>query len=131
MVVTSNERKRCGQYSLVRVMALGMAQPSPSPVKKRSVTSQPKLGAKADSRLISPKANTAASSMRLRPSLSPSGPNRMAPAISPASPAKNTHLSWVGNRLHSAWMAGPMKPMAAVSKPSMATIKKHSATISP
>ena len=37
--VTSDDRRRFGQYSDVSVMAVGMAPPSPRPVRKRSAIS--------------------------------------------------------------------------------------------
>lgn len=35
ITVTSVARRRCGAYSLVRAMMLGMAAPRPTPVMKR------------------------------------------------------------------------------------------------
>src|SRR5262245_40110714 len=83
MEVTRNEGLSSGQYSEVRVIALGMAPPSPSPVKKRSTISWGSDEAKADTRHMAPKNNVVKTSTLLRPKRSESGPNTNAPAMSP------------------------------------------------
>ena len=129
IVVTSSERRRDGQYSDVSVIAFGIAPPSPRPVTKRHAISSCRPPAPADAALAMPKHATHASSSRLRPKRSPNGPNTSAPAISPASPAPNTGASCAGVSPHCARITGAMNPIDAVSKPSIATIRKHSATI--
>ncbi|GLC92566.1 hypothetical protein Tamer19_19740 [Cupriavidus sp. TA19] len=129
MVVTRKERRLSGQNSEVSVIALGMAPPRPSPVRKRSSTSVHRSFDQAEARLAAPKNSTDSTSTPLRPKRSASGPNRKAPAIRPPSPAPNSGASCAGVNCHSARMAGAIKPIAAVSKPSTATIRKHSTTM--
>ncbi|MDT4826041.1 hypothetical protein FQZ97_593390 [compost metagenome] len=125
MLVTISERRRCGQYSDVRVMALGMAPPRPRPVSRRSRASISTLGAKAASRLKPPKQATDSIRMRLRPKRSASGPAMKAPSISPTSAAPSTGLRALASSCHSSRKAGAIKPMAAVSRPSTAVTRKH------
>src|SRR5213592_3510865 len=87
IVVTRNERRGAGQYSEVSVTALGMAPPSPSPVRKRRNTSHQIDVACDDTRLATPKNSTQVSRTLLRPNRSASGPKTNAPTISPAKPA--------------------------------------------
>src|ERR1700674_1373948 len=94
IVVTRNERRSSGQYSEVRVTELGIAPPRPRPVRKRNRTSSHSELEYADARQASPKNRTHTSRMFLRPNLSASGPNRNAPAISPARPAPKSGASW-------------------------------------
>ena len=84
----------------------------------------------ADARLAMPKKTTQNISMVLRPYLSASGPKISAPAVNPNSPAPNTGVRATGLRCHSPRIAGAMNPMAAVSKPSTATIRKQSSNVS-
>ncbi|MCY1412250.1 hypothetical protein D9M71_276500 [compost metagenome] len=130
MLVTISERRRSGQYSEVRVMALGMAPPRPRPVRKRIRASVSTFGAKAAARLQPPKHSTESSSTVLRPKRSASGPAMKAPSIRPISAAPSTGLSWAEVSPHSSRSAGAMKPIAAVSRPSMAVTRKHSRRIS-
>ncbi len=129
MVMTSSERRFSGQYSAVSVIALGMAPPSPRPVRKRSTISMSSDVDQADTRLMRPKKKTLSSSTVRRPKRSAKGPMVSAPTMRPNSPAPKTGASWAGESCHCARMAGAMKPIAAVSKPSMATIRKHRTTI--
>lgn len=125
IVVTRNERRCSGQNSDVSVTEFGIAPPSPKPVAKRSRTSSVSDDDDAETRLAIPKKATHPISTLLRPKRSASGPNTKAPAMRPASPAPNSGASCVGDRLHSARIAGARKPIAAVSKPSIATIRKQ------
>src|SRR5450830_399035 len=65
--VTRPERRGVGQYSEVSVIALGMAPPRPSPVKKRSTSNMFKSVENAESKLASPKKTTENSRIGLRP----------------------------------------------------------------
>ena len=68
--------------------------------------------------------------MGLRPILSAKGPKISAPAIKPNKPAPNKGAKCVASNCHASFNAGAIKPTAAVSKPSIATTKKHSAMMS-
>ena len=125
--VTSEERRFSGQSSAVSVIAAGIAPPRPRPVTKRSAVSVWMSGAKAEAKVARPKKTVVATSTGLRPTRSASGPKTKAPAIRPNSPAAKSGASWAGVAAHCAFSAGAMKPIAAVSKPSMATTRKQSA----
>ena len=127
IVVTSSERRRAGQYSEVSVIAFGIAPPV-APVTKRHAISSVRPPALADAALAMPKHATQASSSRLRPNRSPNGPNTSAPAISPAGPRRTPVRA---ARATAPFRAddGAMNPIDAVSKPSIATIRKHRTTI--
>jgi hypothetical protein len=125
MIITREERRPSGEYSEVRVIALGRAPPSPRPVTNRSRVSIPIEGAKAEARLATPNKRTVRARIARRPSRSASGPKAKAPIMSPKSPAPNSGASCAGVAPHSARMAGAMNPTAMVSKPSKATTRKH------
>src|SRR3712207_5455212 len=76
IVVTRNDRLRSGQYSEVRVIAFGMAPPSPRPVTKRSAVSVSIDVAKAEARLATPKNRVEKTRTPLRPTLSARGPHQ-------------------------------------------------------
>ena len=97
---------------------------------KRSTISVWISGARLDAMVAAPKNKVVRISTSRRPTLSAIGPNTKAPTIRPNSPAPNKGASIGGVRLHAARSAGAMKPMAAVSNPSMATTRKHSAITS-
>ena len=128
--VTKLERRALGQYSEVKVIALGMAPPKPMPVMKRNTTKVVISGENADSKLAKPNTNTEPIKMGLRPILSAKGPKISAPAIKPNKPAPNKGAKCVASNCHASFNAGAIKPTAAVSKPSIATTKKHSAMMS-
>ncbi|MNH27815.1 hypothetical protein D3C79_879420 [compost metagenome] len=65
--VISSERLRAGAYSLTRVLALGMAAPKPSPVRKRRATRVSRLGENAEARVQTPNSRTLPSKTALRP----------------------------------------------------------------
>jgi hypothetical protein len=71
-------------------MKLGIAPPSPRPVRKRQAMSSPKLLAAAVKSVNRPKASVAPISTRLRPTRSAKGPSAKAPRANPASAALNT-----------------------------------------
>ncbi len=122
-------RRRSGQYSLISVTALGIAAPRPRPVRKRSVVSWPSEAENDEARQARPNTSTAATSNFLRPSQSASGPDDSAPAARPNSAALSTGPSAGLVTPHSLMSDGAMKPIAAVSKPSASTIRKHSPKI--
>ncbi|MCY1428496.1 hypothetical protein D9M71_443830 [compost metagenome] len=126
MPVTIKERRRCGQYSDVRVMALGIAPPRPRPVSRRNSARLCRSWANAAARLKTPKQATDSNSTRLRPKRSAKGPAMNAPSISPTSAAPSTGPSSAAPICQCSRSAGAMKPMAAVSRPSMAVTRKHS-----
>ena len=107
-----------------------MAAPRPMPVKKRSTVSCVRSPAKAEPRQATPNTSTEPTSTRLRPSRSASGPADSAPAAKPNNAALNTGASAGLDTPHSLISEGAMKPMAAVSKPSSSTMKKHRPKIS-
>jgi hypothetical protein len=125
--VTSDERRFSGQISAVRVMAAGMAPPRPMPVRNRSAISHSTEGENAEAKVITPKKIVVAISTGLRPMRSASGPKTKAPAIRPKRPAAKSGASSAGVTPHSARRLGAMKPIAAVSKPSIATTRKQRA----
>ncbi|GLO12229.1 hypothetical protein PPUJ20028_08100 [Pseudomonas putida] len=65
--VISSERLRAGAYSLTSVLALGMAAPSPNPVRKRRATRVSRLGEKAEAKVQMPNSSTLHSNTALRP----------------------------------------------------------------
>src|SRR3954453_7948234 len=125
MRVTRNERLRSGLYSEVSVIAIGMAPPSPRPVRKRQTASISTFVAQAEAILARPKPKVEKIRTALRPIRSAIGPNTKAPAIRPARPDTNSSESCGGIRFHCSRSAGAMKPIAAVSNPSAATTKKQ------
>jgi hypothetical protein len=124
--VTRKERRPSGQYSEVRVTALGIAPPRPTPVMNRRTISTVMLGLKAESRLAAPKNTTEKMRIAFRPNRSARGPMISAPNMSPISPDPKSGANCAGVAPHSALIAGAMKPIDARSNPSMATMKKHS-----
>ncbi len=125
--VTSDDRRLCGEYSEVNVIAVGMAPPNPTPVRNRSQVSDERFQLNDDATAALPKARIETTSMVLRPYRSVTGPMANAPTIKPKSPAAKSGPSCCTPRFHSARMAGAMNPMMAVSNPSIATTKKQSA----
>ena len=69
MALVSVARRPSGQYSLIKVTALGMAAPSPTPVMKRQTTSWSRLPANADMRQATPMISTEVSIVIQRKSL--------------------------------------------------------------
>ena len=67
MIVTRDARREIGQNSEVSVIAVGIAPPSPSPVRKRSQFRLTMPSLKADARLATPKHDTDATSRVRRP----------------------------------------------------------------
>ena len=65
--VIRNERLRCGAYSDTRILAFGMAAPSPSPVRKRRITMVLMSGENAVARVHRPNMDTLLTSTILRP----------------------------------------------------------------
>ena len=126
IIVTSDARRAAGQYSAESVRLVGIAPPSPTPVTNRSQVSVSRSLLSDDASVASPKTIIDATSIALRPCRSASGPTANAPAINPTSPAAKSGPRRATARPHSARIAGAMKPMTAVSKPSMATTRKHS-----
>ncbi|CAJ5837507.1 Uncharacterised protein [Burkholderia pseudomallei] len=130
IVLTRNERFACGAYSAISVVAFGIAAPSPSPVSSRSTASSVTDCVKAQPMLKSPNSTTEPTSTRLRPIRSASGPAASAPSARPTSAALITGPSAAFVTCHCWASAGATKPIAAVSKPSAATIRKHRIRIS-
>ncbi|MNV87482.1 hypothetical protein D3C71_1816060 [compost metagenome] len=64
----------------------------------------------------------------MRPNRSASGPEPRAPKTMPINAALMTGPRLARSIPHSCDRAGAMKPMAAVSRPSRKTIRKHSNT---
>ncbi|MCY1453120.1 hypothetical protein D9M71_700910 [compost metagenome] len=60
-------RRRCGEYSELRVMALGSTPPKPMPVRKRNAVSTSMLGARAQARVPRLTISRLISSTSLRP----------------------------------------------------------------
>ena len=83
----------------------------------------------AEARLAAPKKTTVSSNAHLRPILSASGPKTKAPTMRPNRPAPNRGASCPAVTCQSAFSAGAMKPMAPVSKPSIATMRKHKTSV--
>jgi len=125
MALVSMARLPSGQYSLIRLTAFGIAAPRPRPVTKRSSASSSRLVAKADHRQDTPNSSTDVARISLRPRRSDSGPAKMAPAARPNRAALSTGASAGRVTPQSLISDGAMKPMAAVSKPSSSTIRKH------
>ena len=90
MALVSVARRPSGQYSLIKVTALGMAAPSPTPVMKRQTTSWSRLPANADMRQAAPMISTEPNNTALRPRRSANGPEDRAPAAKPNSAALRT-----------------------------------------
>ncbi|MND41903.1 hypothetical protein D3C80_326610 [compost metagenome] len=129
MLVTSSDLRRSGVYSESKVVALGMAAPRPRPVRKRNTSSCSRLALKAEIRLNSPNRKTAVTSTPLRPKRSAMGPEPRAPNTMPISAALITGPRLARSMPQSWVSAGAMKPMAAVSRPSRKTMRKHSSTM--
>ena len=106
-------------------MVFGIAPPRPRPVKKRRIIRASRFGENADSRLKRPNNATHHSMTRLRPSLSESGPHSKAPAVKPNSPAPNSGARSPAVSCQWSRIAGAIKPIAAVSKPSIITTRKQ------
>ena len=75
MALVSVARRPSGQYSLIKVTALGMAAPSPRPVMKRQTTSWSRSAENADTRQATPMISTEPTNTALRPRRSASGPD--------------------------------------------------------
>jgi hypothetical protein len=90
MALTRIERFLFGQYSLIKVTALGAAAPRPRPVMKRQITKWSRLPACDEIRQATPKTTTAPITTALRPSLSAMGPEPSAPAARPNKAALST-----------------------------------------
>ena len=125
MLLVMKDRLLSGQYSLISVTAFGIAAPSPRPVMKRQMVSSVRLPDVAEISEAAPITTTAAVSTPLRPKRSANGPAVSAPKARPNSAALKTGPSADFPMPHSVMSEGAMKPMAAVSKPSISTIKKH------
>ena len=93
MALVSVARRPSGQYSLIRVTALGMAAPSPRPVTKRHAVSWFRLLEKAEARQAAPMTSTEPTSTALRPKRSASGPAAREPKAKPNSAALRTGAS--------------------------------------
>ena len=130
MLLVMKERLLSGQYSFISVTAFGIAAPRPRPVTKRQMVSSPRWLEVADTSEATPISATAAVSTPLRPKRSASGPALSAPKARPNSAALSTGPSAGLSMPHSLISEGAMKPMAAVSNPSISTIRKHSTKIS-
>ena len=130
MPFVSIARRPSGQYSLIKVTALGIAAPSPRPVTERHITSWVRLPENADARQATPKISTEPIRTALRPRRSASGPAERAPNANPNSAALKTGPSAGRSTPHSVINDGAMYPMAAVSNPSSRTMQKQSAKIS-
>jgi hypothetical protein len=130
MALVSVARRWSGQYSLIKVTALGIAAPSPRPVTKRSTVNSARVAENADHRHAAPNNITDAVNTPLRPIRSATGPASSAPAARPNRAALSTGASAGRATPHSSRSEGAMNPMAAVSNPSSRTMVKHSAKIS-
>ena len=90
MPLVSVARRPSGQYSLIKVTALGIAAPSPRPVTKRHITSWVRLPENAEARQATPKMSTEPIRNALRPRRSASRPAERAPKAKPNSAALRT-----------------------------------------
>ncbi len=93
MIITRVARRRCGLYSAVMAMALGIAPPRPSPVKNRIATSALRSWTADVTSAPMPKTSVETTMIFLRPIRSASGPKVSAPIIRPTRPAENTGTS--------------------------------------
>ncbi|MNZ40586.1 hypothetical protein D3C78_581110 [compost metagenome] len=128
--VTRKARLRSGAYSEVRVAALGIAAPSPRPVRKRKMTSWVTSVEKAVTRVQKPKNSTLQTSTILRPQRSDSGPATSAPTARPISAALITGPSACAVTPHSSRSCGAIRPITTTSKPSSAMMAKQKNTTS-
>lgn len=96
------------EYSALSVMQMGMAPPSPRPVRKRSITSALSESDAALAKVATPNTSTDISSTGLRPNRSATGPSPMLPSMSPKSPAPKAGASCGGVRCHASRSAGAM-----------------------
>jgi hypothetical protein len=90
IALTITPRARAGEYSAIKVTALGIAAPSPSPVSRRSTVSEATDDANTEARLQTPKQATDTDNTVLRPTRSAIGPASSAPIPSPINAALMT-----------------------------------------
>ena len=130
--VTSDDRRAVGTVLGREVMVVGIAPPRPTPVRNRSQVSdgRPLL----ERRHQAGRAETPPST---RPASSCGRGDRPADRRRTRRPSgrrgrrRTAGRGWTTASPHSARMAGAMKPMMAVSKPSMATTRKQSSKQQP
>ena len=67
IMVTSDERRAAGQNSDASVIVIGMAPPSPRPVRNRQTIKDPRPPLKAEARLATPNTTIEPTSIVLRP----------------------------------------------------------------
>ncbi len=106
IIITTVARLRCGEYSAVRAMALGMAPPSPSPVRNRHTIKPCTDDAVGVSSMNAPKTIRQKIMTGLRPIRSATMPKTSAPVISPTSPLTTTGVSAAGGICRDLAMAG-------------------------
>ena len=99
-------RLRCGAYSHVSAIGLGMAPPSPRPVTKRQTRRLVVDSAVTVSSEVTPNHSVQKMMTGLRPIRSASGLNASAPSMSPNRPAANTGPSSPGFRLQALLSVG-------------------------
>lgn len=128
IVVTSSERHLAGAYSAISAVALGIAAPSPMPVRKRSAVSAGSEPANPDAKHQKPNVATDATiSIRL-PTRSATGPAIIEPTAYPTSAAPSVGPSASRDTWNVLTSIGATKPINAVSSPSSAAMRKQSAS---
>ena len=111
MVVTKVARKRAGAYSEVKATRFGITPPMPKPARKRKIPNSVGLDAKPPAKVKPLNSTTQIMITFLRPILSASVPNIIAPNIMPASAVLASIPACTALKDHSCIKSGKATPL--------------------